>query len=168
MAAGSTYTPIATFSVSAQSTVSFTSIPNTYTDIILVALGKSSTAGSSVNQYRIRFNNDTNSNYSNTQLRGDGSTASSNRDTSQTEFYVGLCPQTSAQQETSIFQVMNYANPTTYKTLLARGNATSGGFVCTNVGLWRKSPEAINRLDIYGPSGETLTGTYTLYGIAAA
>ena len=168
MAAGSTYTPIATFSVSAQATVSFTSIPATYTDLILVTLGKSSTAGSSVNQYRIRFNNDTASNYSNTQVRGDGSTASSNRDSSQTELYVGLVGQTSASAETSIFHIMNYANTTTFKTLLARGNSSSGGFVCANVGLWRKTPEAINRLDIYGPSGETLTGTYTLYGIAAA
>jgi hypothetical protein len=168
MPAGSTYTPIATFTVTSQSTVSFTSIPSTYTDLILTTIGKASTAGSSVNQYRIRFNNDTTSNYSNTQVRGDGSTASSNRDSSQTELYVGLVGQTSASAETSIFHIMNYANTTTFKTLLARGNSSSGGFVCANVGLWRKTPEAINRIDIYGPSGETLTGTYTLYGITAA
>lgn len=162
-----TYVALDKVTATAASTVSFTSIPSGYTDLILVAVAKSSTTGSSVNQYRIRFNNDTASNYSNTQINGNGSTAASSRDTTQTELYVGLLSQTSAQAETSIFQVMNYSNATTYKTLLARGNSSSGGYVSANVGLWRKTPEVINRLDIYGPSGETVTGTFSLYGIAA-
>jgi hypothetical protein len=44
MAAGATYTPIATYTVSGSSTLTYTfsSIPSTYTDLVLVVNGSSS------------------------------------------------------------------------------------------------------------------------------
>jgi len=164
--ATNTYVALDKVTATAAANVSFTSIPATYTDLILVAVAKSSVTGSSVNNYRIRFNNDTTSVYSDTAIRGDGSTATSVRDSNQNEMYMAFLSQTSAQPETSIFHIMNYSNSTTNKTVLARGGSSSGGFVGAAVGLWRKT-DAINRLDIYGPSGETVTGTFSLYGIAS-
>ena len=67
MAAGSTYTPIATTTLSsAQSSVTFSSL-GSYTDIILVYAG----TGTSTDTQGIRFqvNGDTGTNYSNTTLR---------------------------------------------------------------------------------------------------
>ena len=77
MAAGSTYTPIATTTASGSaSSVTFSSIPSTYTDLVIVAdiLGAASTADAV-----LRFNSDTTSNYSETVIRGDGSSAASAR-----------------------------------------------------------------------------------------
>ena len=165
MAAGSTYTPIATQSVSAQSTVSFTSIPSTYTDLILVAVAKSSTAGSGANNYRVQFNGDTATNYSETYIAGNGTTASSGRDTSSNVIYIGDVAQTSGVAGTTIIQIMNYSNATTYKSVLGRGNV-AGTETSAAVGLWR-STAAINRVDIFMTSA-TVTGDFTLYGIAAA
>jgi hypothetical protein len=68
-----------------------------------------------------------------------------------------------------IIQIQNYANTTTYKTALVRINATDFRTYASVV-LWRKSPEAINRVNIkMEASGNFATGsTFTLYGIAAA
>ena len=74
----------------------------------------------------------------------------------------------STEPSTVIVQIQNYANTTTYKTLLGRGNR-AGGEVQANVGLWRKTPEAINSITIKIGSGNFNSGTiFSLYGIAAA
>jgi hypothetical protein len=64
--------------------------------------------------------------------------------------------------------VMNYANTTTFKTVLHRmafaGNATEAG-----VGLWRKTPEAITSMELFANGTTWISGTsFTLYGIKAA
>lgn len=158
-----TYEPIATLTGTGSSaTLSFTSIPATYTDLVLVINGALSTG----NNTRMRFNNDTASNYSNTALSGDGASASSYRDSSQTSFsYTGY---TDATISNFIFNIMNYANTTTYKTFIQRRNLSTSQ-VSSTVGLWR-STSAINQVDVYSASGATwtTTTTATLYGIKAA
>ena len=64
---------------------------------------------------------------------------------------------------------MNYANTTTYKTVLSRDalNNASDGAVEAFVGLWR-STSAINTIQIKPDSGNFNTGTFSLYGILAA
>jgi hypothetical protein len=64
---------------------------------------------------------------------------------------------------------MNYANTTTYKTVLQRGNNLNG-LVRADVGLWRKTPEAINSIYVYVYGGANLDAgmTLTLYGIKSA
>ena len=80
MAAGSTYTPIATTTLSsAQATVDFTGISSAYTDIILIANYGLSLPDESP---MLRVGNgsiDTGSNYSSTELYGTGSSAGSQR-----------------------------------------------------------------------------------------
>ena len=169
MAAGNTYEAIATTTItSSTATVSFTSIAGTYTDLVLVAGGLLQVTGG--NGLRMRFNNDTAGNYSTTQLLGNGTAASSLRETGQSSTYAGGATYSSTNPGTAIAHIMNYANTTTYKTVLNRGSQ-AGTDVITQVGLWRNT-SAINRIDVaFGgafPTDNIASGTFTLYGILAA
>lgn len=164
-----TYEPIATTTLSTSTaTVSFTSISGSYTDLILVS---NIAQVASNNSLRYRFNSDTNSNYSFTTLSGDGSSASSGRDSNLTS---GLAANTSASTSIEtivILHIMNYSNSTTYKTTLGRGNRASSATDAT-VGLWR-STNAITSVQVAMgstfPSNNFASGsTFTLYGIKAA
>ena len=165
MAAGSTYTPIATTTLgSAASSYTFSSIPGTYTDLVLILSTKTSSSGAGVS---VRFNGDTGSNYSWTEISGNGSAASSARGTNTTSIF--NCGSTStADFQAGIMSFNNYSNTTTYKTVLSRGQDTTNGYVQSHVGTWR-STAAINSVTVLANSGNLTTGcTFTLYGIAAA
>jgi hypothetical protein len=157
-----TYTPLATTTLtSAQNTVTLSSIPSTYTDLLLVVNGTSSASQAAY----LYFNNDTATNYSATYLYGTGSSAISGRTTSDTRIYT--CDFTTTQSQI-ISQIMNYANTTTYKTEINRGGG-AGLDTVASVGLWR-STSAINRIDIFLASSATFSigSTFSLYGIKAA
>jgi hypothetical protein len=165
MPAGNTYTPIATQTLgSAAASVTFSSISGAYTDLVLVLNGKyASTSDSSPS---LQFNGDTSTNYSETGLNGDGSTASSFRESNISSMTAGSM---SADQSTSIFNIMNYSNTTTYKTVISRGNNTTYR-VRAYVGLWR-STSAINSITVLANASgiNFATGsTFSLYGIASA
>ena len=157
-----TYEPIATTTLgSASNSVSFSSISGSYTDLVLIVYTKSATT----DNLAIQVNGDTGTNYSNTYISGNGSTAISGRNTSVSQAYI---TGTGTSFGTSIINFQNYANTTTYKTSLLRHNF-GGTMLQQWVGLWR-STAAINRIDIIGSGSATFaTGsTFTLYGIAAA
>ena len=158
MAAGSTYTPIATTTLgSSVVSYTFSSVPSTYTDLVMVFNG---TAG---NNLSLQFNGDTANNYSATRLRGDGTSATSSRWTNIGSMYGSY----SAGIQTSIWQIQNYANSTTYKTGLNRGGGASDQ-VEAYVGLWR-STSAITSVTVIAPSSTMSAGaTLTLYGLASA
>jgi hypothetical protein len=158
MPAGNTYEAIATQTLgSAAATVTFSSIPQTYTDLVLVINGKTSIAGGTT----LELNGDTGSNYSFTTLLGDGSAASSARGTAPFMFYLDTDP------SLSVLQFMNYSNTTTYKTALLRNNNSL--YVFTRSILWR-STSAISSMLISSTNSNTyLTGTtFSLYGIKSA
>lgn len=168
MAAGSTYTPIATTTLgSAQTTITFNSFSG-YTDLVLVC----NWAQSAVGSCWIRFNSDSGTNYSFTELRGNGSAASSTRlsSTAQSYWAYNVFPDTSYTAN-AIISIQNYSNATTYKTFLSRANANSGSFAGTSaiVGLWRSTSAITSiELDIDGSATYNTGSTFTLYGIAAA
>jgi hypothetical protein len=160
MAAGSTYTPIATTTLGrAAASYTFSSIPNTYTDLIAVFSGTATAA----NSVYIRFNGDTANNYSFTYLYGSGSSASSGRTATTGNIYAIDIP---TSQTNLLVNVNNYSNTTTFKTSLQRGNAAATAVTAT-VGLYR-STSAISSLEIYTNSTFTTGSTFTLYGIKAA
>jgi hypothetical protein len=166
MAAGMTYFPIATNTLgSATSSVTFSSISGSYTDLFIVINSGSTTSGQDI---RCRFNSDSGSNYSFTYLTGNGSSASSGRATSQTFMpldYNGYLSGSIAT--TTIINCMNYSNSTTYKTILGRFNTAAFGTDAA-VGLWR-STSAITSIEFLTSASTFLAGsTFTLYGIAAA
>jgi hypothetical protein len=164
MPAGSTYTPIATTTLgSAASSYTFSSIPSTYTDLILVA--DMSATGSS-NYPSVRLNGDTASNYSRTYINGDGSSATSARNT---ESYMTVFGnQVAASRVNFIMHFMNYSNTTTFKTALSRKN-DSASVMGATVHLWR-STAAINTILISSQTSDTFSAgsTFTLYGISCA
>jgi hypothetical protein len=168
-----TYTPIASTTLTSDSTsVTFNSIPQTFTDLVIVmSVGKgiSYTTG-------LQFNGVTTLTYSRTRLSGDGTTASSARNTTAQAFqYIPLGSfgnGTTLGTENIVAHLLNYSNTTTFKTTLSRSNAVSSG-LDASVGLWQ-STAAINLIRI-APDVDTpartsfLTGsTFTLYGIKAA
>jgi hypothetical protein len=169
VAAGATYTQIATNTLgSAASSVTFSSIPGTYTDLVLVGNILGNVGSPTDYSIKLTFNNDGTSVYSVTKLTGNGTTASSAR--SSNVAYIPAWDQgyfSTTAPTTIITNVLNYSNATTYKTALTRGNA-AGTATQATVGLWR-STSAITRLDIAAEAGNFGTNTtFSLYGISAA
>ena len=156
-----TYTPIASTTLTAaQSTVTFSSISGAYTDLVLIGSGTLATDST----LAIKFNGDTASNYSRTEIYGDGLSAASYRESNQSTQNFALWSTTGSN---FITHIQNYANTTTYKTSLTRYNRPSST-VAANVVLWRKTPEAITSIAITGGSNIQTGSTFTLYGIKAA
>ena len=168
-----TYQPIATTTLgSAAASYTFSSIPATYTDLIIIASIKADST--TIATPALRLNGDTTSNYSATWLYGNGSTATSSRASSQTYLYTGdyVAGVESTNFATFITQIFNYANTTTFKTVLSRNNQinSADGETGATVGLWRKTPEAINTILYTSTNGANYAAgsTFTLYGIKAA
>lgn len=158
--ATNTYTALATQTLgTAASSVTFSSIPAIYTDLVIVIAGTSSTSA----EIYCQFNGDTGSNYSRTFIYGDGASAVSGRNSSGTAFSVGF---RGTNQAVARVNIMNYANTTTYKTVLARSDA-SDIVTVAEAALWR-STAAINSINLYSGSGTFSVGsTFTIYGISA-
>jgi hypothetical protein len=169
MAAGATYEPIATTTLgSVQSTVTFTSISGSYTDLVVIG-----NLGIDSNRYPfIRFNSDTGNNYSTTDVYGTSSSAASSRESNGSKIWISLDIPSSSQIESNfIVNVQNYSNSTTYKTALSRFNSAANGTTAT-IGLWRNTA-AITSITIVGFGAGVewnfpIGSTFTLYGIAAA
>lgn len=163
-----TYTLIASSTLgSNQNIVEFTNISGSYTDLFLVCTW----IENSTEDLCIRVGNgslDTGSNYSNTYLYGNGTTATSGRQSSTTFIDVSQIPATTSIYTTTIINFMDYANTTTNKTILSRsGNANYG--TVAQVALWR-STSAINYIRLncgYGSNTFNSGSTFKLYGIEA-
>lgn len=156
----STYTPIATTTLgSAARSITFSSIPGTYTDLIVV-IGSLANAEA---YFATTFNSDTGNNYSSTYVFGTGSSVASSRQSN-----VGsIAGSRSDTNAVFILNIMNYANTTTYKTTLSR-TSNAGQIAIAVVGLWR-STSAITSVTVSGQDSDWSSGTMaTLYGIKAA
>ena len=165
MAAGATYSPIATTTLgSAAASYTFSSIPSTYTDLILVANGRS-TSGSTTG-IKYTYNGSGGTAYSRTTLYGNGTSASSDRATSQG--YIDI-PWDGGAISTVITQIQNYSNSTTYKTALFRANTGGTHVFGAAVGLWQNTA-AITSVTLLEASGGTFIAgsTFTLWGILNA
>jgi hypothetical protein len=165
-----TYEPIQTQTLGSNTTtVSFTSIPSTYTDLVLVCVPAAQDAD--FNAMIMRFNSDSSALYSYTFLRGNGTSATSSRSSGDTRIYISEFALSNVVGDQNIIvQIQNYANTSTNKTLLARSNRASSSLEAT-VGLYR-STSAISRIDLETSAGATNQiksgSTFTLYGIKSA
>lgn len=169
-----TYEKIASNTLgSAAASVTFSSIPATYTDLVLVVNGGVSNSGGY--SMVVVVNSDTSgsyANYSETTMAGQGTTASSSRFSGGTSkpifinYQIGF---STAVDGMAKLNFMNYSNTTTKKTVLIRGDRGIYG-VEAAVALW-SSTAAITTLEISAQSGggNLITGsTFNLYGIKAA
>jgi len=167
----STFTPIQTTTLStATRSVTFSSIPATYTDLVVVAsiTGISASGGTIV----LRMNGDTAANYSTTSLSGTGSATSSSRytraDALQGVVVGGANYGAATGPQNIIAHVMNYANSTTNKTVIAR-HSDPGSLVQANGGIWN-STSAVTSITIDANLYWTFStgSTFTLWGILNA
>ena len=164
-----------------KSTVTFSSIPQTYTDLVLVGYGTQANADS----VTFRVGNgtvDSGSNYSATwgymtSTRSAGtdytpSTANSNRiNNFNTAVLVGWQASVST---TGVFsaemQIFNYSSSSSFKTFVGTEVNTdlSGGFLENQVTTWRNT-SPINIIQIINRNGNFAAGTsFALYGIKGA
>jgi hypothetical protein len=158
-----TYVALATQTLgSTASSVTFSSIPNIYTDLVLIASIKYVSVGGFS---KLTFNGDTATNYSNTIVYGNGSAALSARTSN--DVFIGTSYDANTEISTDTFHIQNYSNTTTFKTVLNRHSA-AGTRAEALVGLWRKTPETINSLTLTGGNNYAAGSTFSLYGIAAS
>jgi hypothetical protein len=170
----STYEPIATTTLgSSAATISLSSIPSTYTDLVLIITARTDRSGQATDGLNIKFDTDDGNNYSDTELIGNGSTASSSRDSNTSRWLTNDANLPGATAASNVFSniivsLNNYANTNTFKTGLCRfdlASSVSGA----SVGLWR-STSAIDAITLISRNNANfVTGsTFTLYGIKAA
>jgi hypothetical protein len=162
-----TYDCIATSTLSsAQTSVTFSSISGSYTDLVLVCNTIVASGGGF--ELSLQFNDDTGSNYSNTYLLGSGSAVITGRGSNVTYADCGYLAANSGKPNTRIINIINYSNSTTYKTTISRGSGQNGSQSIGYTNQWR-SNSAINKIKIF--SAQSLTyaigSTFTLYGIKA-
>lgn len=159
----STYTKVASYTMPSNgNTVTFSSIPQTYTDLRLIIQGSSTTSA----DFRIRVGNgsaDAGANYYRsygfvyaTNSKTGGTVAAENQLISTLYNY----------QSNAIIDFNSYTNGYR-KTMLVRNNAAAD-FVYMGSALWN-STSAINYIQITNPVHNFTTGTtFNLYGILAA
>lgn len=167
-----TYEPIATTTLSsAANSITFSSIPGTYTDLILIVFVKATSTAT--NRYgTLRFNSDSGANYSVNSINGNGTSAITNSDSNYTSLemmYDGTIANGVTLQKWHIF---SYAGSTN-KTIIGEvaNDKNGSGTVTAGVGLWR-SNAAITSVTFRDDGSSSATydvgTTATLYGIKAA
>lgn len=156
-----TYTPITTTTVTATgvNTINLTGIPNTYTDLILVA----SVQGNSNARLAIYVNSDYNTVYSQTSNQGNNGSTSPGSNNA-TYPYIGYARTAISP---NVYHFANYANTNVYKTIMVR-SGTGVTLSRHEVMLWPYTT-AISSLEIQPTSNTFVVGsTFSLYGIKAA
>jgi len=164
-----TYEPIATTTLgSAAASITFSSIPATYTDLKVI-LTPISTGVSDYNLF-YQFNNDTSTNYSRTRLSGNGTTAVSGTGTSLTYGLITYSKGFNPIPSLFSLDIFSYAG-STYKTQLSSSSVdmNGSGEVSRMVLLWR-STSAITSILFYTDASNNFAigTTATLYGIKNA
>ena len=161
----SSYESIATVTVGAggSSTVSFTSIPSTYTHLQI-----RTSMQSSLSSYGLmRFNSDSGSNYTSHFLYGDGSTATATALTSQSSIYALRGSPSTNYYAGTVIDILDYRNTNKYKTTrsLAGNDENGSGYVFFLSGLWLNT-NAITDITIITQSGTFAQySSFALYGI---
>ena len=154
-----TYTPIASITLgSSASSVTFSSIPQDYRDLVLVVQGGTS-AGSTTSVEILP--NGSSADGSLVNMGGNGSTTFSN--TSAKIFF-----DFDSSDSLAITQVMDYSATDKHKTFLIRSNCVTNARVTATAGRWAQTT-AITSLEISETGGSTLDAgtTLSLFGIEA-
>lgn len=151
----------------------FSNIPQTFQDLMVVIYGRDASTGTSpwMSQLNYRFNGDAGTNYSQTRLYGSGSSAVSDRVTSQTSTNTDPLVFSGAGANifsTTVTHILNYTNASIYKTFISRTSADANGtgWAVITAGLWRNASSGITSLSVYGGVGGFTAGSsIELFGI---
>jgi hypothetical protein len=168
MADTATYDLIASQTLaSAASSITFSSIAASWTDLRLIIVLTGTASGDSP---WVRYNSDSGTNYSLTDMMGSGSIVVNNAYTNSNKLFIGDNASTNTTNpHFYTLDIFSYAG-STYKTSLSTASAddNGSGYAERAVGLWR-STSAINSLTISTNTNTFKTGTTAqLYGIKSA
>jgi len=146
---------------SSASSVSFTSIDQSYGDLVLVT---ESTHSTPADPY-IQFNSDTGSNYNDVTMGGSGSATQSASRSSTTQIRVNAYADLGYGANLIIVQIMDYSATDKHKSVLTRNSVADRG-VDAVASRWA-STSAITSIKFYANTGTFDSGsTFYLYGIA--
>jgi hypothetical protein len=154
-----TYIALANTTVSSTTnSVTFSSIPATYRDLVVV------TNPIGDGYLSMQFNADTGNNYSYIAMFGSGSAAQSQTGT------IGRVPMTypltGSYENPTFFYIMDYSATDKHKTLLYRGNSAGAG-VWAGASRWANT-NAITSVKVFLDNGNFSAGsTLALYGIVS-
>lgn len=160
-----TYEPIEAKTLSATtSTVTFSSIPQTYTDLVLVVTGVTDHSNSGARGY-IRFNGDTAQNYGGLYLQWDNSSQVGGSDT--TEAYLSYGRMGNSGISTAEINIMSYTNTSVFKSCVTRQSSSDAAHSRLTFNVWR-STSAINSITLVADDNYVSGTTLNLWGIKAA
>lgn len=168
-----TYDSIFTQTLNAPtSSITFSSIPQTFTDLVVVYSVQDNTSGTGFSNVQFHLNSDTGANYSWTGLYGNGTSATSHRSANATAGWGGYMSSISGVFSPGIMHIQDYSNTTTFKSAIVRSNfgalsPNTTTVVELTVSTWRNTA-AITTLKLNGAISFATGSTFTLYGIKAA
>ena len=171
-----TYTLISANTLtSSTASVTFSAIPNTYTDLILkMSIRDGYVGGGNPNAFQtslLTFNGSSATNYSRTFLWGDGSSPASGTAGSLSSFYLQFSDSDGAVSNTfsnSEVYIPNYTNSVNKPISFfgAQENNTTAAYVNSSAHLWSDT-SAITSITVTNGAGQLVTGSsFFLYGIA--
>ena len=158
-----TYDLIATYSIpSATTSYTFTSIPSTYVDLVLIG------NVTSASEYGLQFNSDTGSSYSSAEFWGPNGSATYSEPNSGTKLNLRSADALITSPNPFVANILSYKNTNVYKRVLAETNDGRYGRAYRITGQWRNT-SAINSITIVSSTNGLVAGCwFSLYGIAAA
>jgi hypothetical protein len=152
-----------------QSSITFTAIPSTYTDLLIKVSARDDNSASANGSYYIIYFNGSSTSYSDIFLRGNGSSVGSGSFAQ----YAGnsvTTAQTSNTFSNDEIYIPNYAGSTnkTYSADAVVENNATGAFATFNAGLWSNTA-AITSVKIEAANGGAnlfqIGSSFYLYGI---
>jgi hypothetical protein len=170
------YDSIATVTLSTSaSSVTFSSIPSTYTHLQIRAIARSTTGGTAQDEIQLTMNGDTGSNYAYQFMYGNGGSAVAASATSQTYIRSAFAPRASATANSFgglVLDVLDYTNTsknTSIRSLSGGDLNDSNGLIALCGGLWMNT-SAITSLTFRPESGNSFPQytQFALYGIKGA
>jgi hypothetical protein len=161
-----TYEPIASQTLSSTSSqIDFNSIPQTYTDLVLVTNLIVTDSGYPF----LRVNGNTSSIYSNTLLRGTGSAVNTNANSNSTEWYFTSGYDTFGVPIFATIHFFSYTGSTDKTALVQNAGQSQTNTPISVSALLARTTSAITSISIIKASGTWALGSIaTLYGIKNA
>ena len=152
--------------------ISFTSIPGTYTHLQVRCLARTDRALTS-DQLRITLNSDAAANYSDHTLSGDGSSATASGAANNNYMFLGRAAADTAGASifgATIFDILDYANTNKYKTVrsLTGVDFNGSGNITFASGSWRNTAAVTSIQVTFLGSSMRQYSSFALYGIKGA
>lgn len=151
--------------------ITFSSIPQTYKHLQIRGLVQATFGSNTMDTFYVRLNSDTGSNYSQHGLYGNGTSAGSFGNASQTYGAAGYVRLTSVADSifgANVIDILDYASTSKNKTVRGLGgvDANGSGAIILTSSVWLNSSTAVNAITLVYPA-QTLRqySTFSLYGV---